>query len=75
MDATTQQQIDAFDALRGTKGEYADLAYRAEALGLEVRPDPDNNERSDVILPGVWNPDGSDVVIGEIIGDTDAEIR
>jgi hypothetical protein len=68
-----QEQLNRLDAIRGTKGARSDLARQVDALGFEVRMDSDN-ERSELVLQGAWAPDGSDIVVGEIIGDADAEI-
>ena len=69
-----QKQINAFDEIRGESGSHYDLAKKVESIGLVVEMDPDNNERSEVVLSGVFNRDGSNIVIGEIVGDSEAKI-
>ena len=73
MTSIEQQQITKLDEIRGTKGAHFDLALQVEELGLVVDADTDNNERSEIKLCG-GNPDGTEVVVGEIVGDADAEI-
>lgn len=69
-----QQQLDALAALRGKVGRHFDLANDLQDLGFKVRPDKENNERSEIVLRGVCNSDGSDCVVGEILGDSEARI-
>ena len=74
MDISIQGLCDSFETIRGTKGTHYDLANMVRDIGLEVRADTENNELSQVILPGTCNIDGSDIVIGKIVGGHEAEI-
>jgi hypothetical protein len=75
VDLTIQGDIDRFEALRGTKRTHYDLARKCESEGFNVQLDSEDNERSRVLLPGAWHPDGSDIQLGEIIGDASAVIQ
>lgn len=75
METVEQKQMDALSAIRGQQGTHYDLALAVEALGFEVRMDAENNERSEIVLTGCWNPDGSNIIVGEILGDSEAVIR
>ena len=69
-----QQQINALDTIRGKVGTHYDLANEIENLGFYVLADTDNNELSLVFLKGCWNPDGSDIEVAQIVGDSEATI-
>ncbi len=69
-----QEQLNALATLIGTTGTHYDLAKRLEREGFNVVADPDNAERSIVKLVGVWNPDGSDCDVAQIVGDSEAVI-
>lgn len=69
------RQAAAFDELRGKTGTHYDLAALCDVAGLHVVADPDDNMRSIVFLAGCWAPDGSDIQVGEIIGDAAAAIQ
>lgn len=73
--STEQEQITALDSVRGRKGSHYALAEMVADLGLIVDPDGENNERSEIKLLGHQNDDGSDIVVGEILGDSEAVIR
>jgi len=75
MSKTEQEQLNALDAIRGTKGHHSQLAKQVEALGLYVLEDSDDNELSTIRLKGVFDKDGGDIVVGAIRGDSDAVIE
>ena len=58
----------------GQRGSHFELATRLEAAGYVVQLDSDDNERSDVRIRGAVDVRGADIVIGEIRGDSEAEI-
>lgn len=71
--AVEQKQLDAFEQLVGKRGAHSDLARECEEIGLYTcSPD---NERSLVLLQGCWASDGSDIVVGKIVGDADAVVE
>lgn len=69
-----QAECDRWDSMVGRKGSHYALAKALEEAGFQVDMDPEDNERSVVKLQGVSHPDGTDVVLGYVIGDADAEI-
>lgn len=70
-----QQQVDLFESIKGTKGSHYKLAKLCESKGFVVQMDEENNERSEVKLAGCQHPDGSDIVVGVIVGDAEAVIK
>lgn len=71
----TQQQADVFETIRGATGSHMALAELCESKGFVVDMDSENNERSEIKISGAWHTDGSDIVVGEIIGDAEAVIK
>jgi hypothetical protein len=69
------QQCEVFEAFRNRTGHHSDLAKALEMAGFVVDLDSDHNGHSFVKLQGCWHSDGSDIVIGEIWGDSDAVIK
>ena len=69
-----QEQLDAFAGLTNQTGTHVELADLCRDIGLLVQPDTTNRSRSWVKLPGCQNPDGSDVILGEIVGEAEAKI-
>lgn len=65
-------RVDAH-AIDGTTGAHYDLAPWVELKGFEVRPDPDDTERSIILRPG--SEDSGDREIGVIVGDDEAVVR
>ena len=73
MISTEQILIDKFEQQRGKTGTRRELTKLIEDIGHVVEAHA--SERSVIKLSGVWNPDGSDCVIGEIVGDDEAVIK
>ena len=63
----------AAHAINGTTGCHYDLATWVESKGFDVRPDHEDNERSEIGRPGT--SDWCDKLVGEIIGDDEAVVR
>lgn len=75
MTTTEQNQLDALESIRGTKGHHFDLAKQVKAIGLAVLEDSDDNELSTIRLVGVFGKYGEDIVVGHIRGDAEAVIE
>lgn len=71
----TATPLSRLENLIGTKGTHYDLASMLRGHGFDVVADSDDNERSEVRLPGFTGADGAEIVVAEIVGDADAVIR
>ena len=71
-----QEQLTQFDSIRGSRGSHYELAKKCKAIGLFVDEETGGDDRLSLVkLQGCWNPDGSDTVIGQIVGDSAAVIE
>jgi hypothetical protein len=73
-----QEQINEFERkFVGRKGHHSDLAKQLRRAGFSVEMDEETGNDASlslVKLQGCWNPDGSDIVLGHVLGDSEAEI-
>lgn len=68
----TEQDINRLASATGCHDHLANLA---EALGLDVQADSDDNELSWVALPGDGSRDYGDRIIAKIVGDAEAHVE